>query len=245
MTCPVCNTSARTKSGRCIECARIYNHTYRQANKDSIIKWKKSYRKTHRQDINAYAKKTHQNNRTRNNLKIKIFDAYGGCRCKSCGIEDLDVLSIDHVEGGGNKHRLKEKISSGPQFYRWLKKNTYPPGYRVLCMNCQFKEVKSHRILSTNKKAICSRKKRRKTKIQTFTVYGGCRCVSCGIEDLDVLSVDHIDGGGNKHRKEVGGGHEFYCYLRKNNFPDKDKYQILCMNCQFKKERFNRAKRTR
>ncbi len=49
----------------------------------------------------------------------------------------LAALSIDHINGGGSKHR-KELGGGGTKFYRWLKKHNYPEGFQVLCMNCQF-----------------------------------------------------------------------------------------------------------
>jgi hypothetical protein len=62
-------------------------------------------------------------------------------KCQRCGFADIRALTIDHVHGGGNKHR-KELGGSGRLYY-WLKKNNYPEGYQVLCMNCQFiKEVR-------------------------------------------------------------------------------------------------------
>lgn len=67
--------------------------------------------------------------------KIAAFNAYGGCLCSGCGEQDLAVLSIDHIKGGGGKHRQEV----GANFYYWLKANRYPDGYRVLCMNCQFR----------------------------------------------------------------------------------------------------------
>ena len=68
---------------------------------------------------------------------------YGGVRCSVCGISDIDVLTIDHV-GGGASHRNKlsgkRTGASGYKFYSWLKKEGYPPGYRVLCFNCNVKD---------------------------------------------------------------------------------------------------------
>jgi len=47
----------------------------------------------------------------------------------------MDFLAIDHIEGGGGQHR--ESIGKkGTQFYSWLKENGYPPGFQVLCHNC-------------------------------------------------------------------------------------------------------------
>ena len=60
-----------------------------------------------------------------------------------------------------------------------------------------------------------------------MNAYGG-KCVCCGETIIEFLTIDHINGGGTKHRKEVVGG-RLYDWLIKNNFPEG--YQILCMNC--------------
>lgn len=41
-------------------------------------------------------------------------------------------LCIDHIDGGGNKHRAEIK----GDFYRWLIDNNFPPGFQTLCHNC-------------------------------------------------------------------------------------------------------------
>ncbi len=58
--------------------------------------------------------------------------AYGG-KCACCGEDRPEFLGIDHINGGGNKHRKEEGIHS---LSRWLRKNKYPEGFRVLCHNC-------------------------------------------------------------------------------------------------------------
>jgi hypothetical protein len=70
-------------------------------------------------------------------------------------------------------------------------------------------------------------------KIQVISHYGKGvgACVVCGEDDLNCLSIDHINGGGREHRKRIGS--HFYAWLIKNGFPEG--YQTLCMNCQFKK----------
>lgn len=69
-----------------------------------------------------------------------------------------------------------------------------------------------------------------KLKRDVLNAYGG-KCECCGITEPVFLSIDHIDGGGNDHRKEVGSGTQFYQWLRCNNYPDG--YRILCKNCNF------------
>ncbi len=55
-------------------------------------------------------------------------------------------------------------------------------------------------------------------------------CKSCGFNDERALSIDHIDGRGAAHRKQLNGVN--LCkWLVKEGYPEG--YQILCMNCQF------------
>ena len=53
--------------------------------------------------------------------------------CACCGEVMMEFLSIDHVNGGGGKHR--KEIGSA-NVYRWLRRQGYPDGFRVLCHNC-------------------------------------------------------------------------------------------------------------
>ena len=70
--------------------------------------------------------------------KILVMSHYsnGKPECACCGIKELEFLSIDHINGNGNKHRSSIKTRSGWTFYLWLKKNGFPSGYQVLCHNC-------------------------------------------------------------------------------------------------------------
>lgn len=67
--------------------------------------------------------------------KRSILDAYGGARCVCCGETHLDFLTVDHIGGWGARHR---KEIGAAALYPWLIKNGFPPGFRVLCMNCNF-----------------------------------------------------------------------------------------------------------
>lgn len=68
-------------------------------------------------------------------LRMDAIDAYGGPKCVCCNETMLEFLCIDHVKGGGSKHR-KQIGGSGTTIFQWLKSNNYPPEFRVLCMNC-------------------------------------------------------------------------------------------------------------
>ena len=57
----------------------------------------------------------------------------------------------------------------------------------------------------------------------------------CGETHLAYLTIDHKNGGGAKHRKQVGYGSNFYRYLL--TLPIQEDLQILCGNCHMAKTR--------
>lgn len=65
-------------------------------------------------------------------------------------------------------------------------------------------------------------------------------CSRCGIDDLDVLCLDHINDNGKEDRKITGMGSNFYNWLKQHNYPEG--YQVLCRNCNYKKELERRRK---
>lgn len=69
-------------------------------------------------------------------LRMEVLNAYGGAECVCCGEKRIEFLTIDHIDGGGHQHRKEIGVKAGTEFCRWLKKNNYPKGYRVLCSNC-------------------------------------------------------------------------------------------------------------
>ncbi len=76
-----------------------------------------------------------------------------------------------------------------------------------------------------------TRARKRRAREEVFAAYGG-KCTCCGESRLSFLSIDHVGGGGNAHRREIGsnGGECFYRWLKKNGYPQ-DGYQVLCFNC--------------
>lgn len=71
-------------------------------------------------------------------------------------------------------------------------------------------------------------------RLQVLAHYSsGPSCSCCGESHLEFLAIDHINGGGNQHRKEVGKGITFYRWLIKNKYPEG--FQVLCHNCNMAK----------
>lgn len=74
-------------------------------------------------------------NRKRMEERINALTMYGG-KCACCSEWRYEFLSIDHIEGGGAKHRASLNPADRRDFPRYLRKLGYPQGYRVLCHNC-------------------------------------------------------------------------------------------------------------
>lgn len=105
---------------------------YSQKQKDCLNNWRK----------NNPDKVRQQWIRQRKKLKLLVLSQYSGGSptCVRCGITDIDVLCIDHINNNGNVQRAKDNTGLGQNFYKWLKRNNYPEGYQVLCWNCNIKK---------------------------------------------------------------------------------------------------------
>lgn len=91
-----------------------------------------------------------------------------------------------------------------------------------------------------------ARRKRDKFKTKILNAYGGCKCVctgcqwhdgQCVVTHISVLTINHINGNGNSHRKSVSkdglplAGSRFYRWLEANSFPSG--FNVLCSNCNW------------
>jgi hypothetical protein len=71
-------------------------------------------------------------------FKRRVFEeGYGGAICVCCGETELTFLTMDHIDRTGRDHRIALKTLK-TTFYQWLRREGYPVGFRVLCMNCNF-----------------------------------------------------------------------------------------------------------
>lgn len=74
-----------------------------------------------------------QNGKYLRRLRHKVINAYGG-KCKCCGLNDETILTLDHPNNDGGEHR--RQLGGTQKVYMWLIRNGFPPGYRLLCWNC-------------------------------------------------------------------------------------------------------------
>ena len=70
-------------------------------------------------------------------------------------------------------------------------------------------------------------------RAQVFWHYGTV-CACCSEPETDFLTIDHIEGDGAEHRRQIGES-SLYHWLRKNGFPPG--FQTLCRNCNWAKHR--------
>jgi hypothetical protein len=87
------------------------------------------YSAEHRAELNRK-----QNERNKG-IRLATITAYGG-ECACCGERILEFLAIDHINGGGNQQKRDTGMHGGSNIYRFLRRNGWPDGYRVLCHNC-------------------------------------------------------------------------------------------------------------
>ena len=209
----------------CKRCCSEYKKKYYKDNLKRINHDKKEYHNANSQRINQRRRELHLNN------KQTVIDHYGHS-CKICGETRLAFLGLDHIDDNGVEDRKTNGTGGG--IYERLIRENFPPGYQVLCHNHNMKkEISRKRSLYVNTKgAIHERKYFAKLKEEVINHYGGkCSCPGCPVTDIDMLSMDHIKGGGTKQRKEEGitDGHSLYHKLKNENYPPG--FRVLCMNC--------------
>lgn len=98
------------RRGECKLCSKQRQNLWRLQNHEKDKQRSKSYKRRRRERVLAH---------------------YGG-KCVCCNEERYEFLTIDHINGGGRKHRREV----GEHICRWLEKNGFPEGFRVLCYNC-------------------------------------------------------------------------------------------------------------
>jgi len=116
----------RLSQGFCIKCASkphlpkgVFCFTCREDNNEkSRLKY---------ENIKHKLKEFRANNR------LVVLNYYGG-KCVCCGETTNKFLAMDHIHGGGTKHRKTEMKCSN--IYDWCIKNNFPTSMQILCHNC-------------------------------------------------------------------------------------------------------------
>ena len=217
-----------------------YDRIYYQEHSDEIKEYQRIYNEEHPEKVKESRK---------NYLQILRYNGVrvltnGTNKCSICGESRIDGLTIDHIGGGGSKH--KKEIGN---IYLWLKKNCYPTDeFQVLCMNCQMEKKITNNECHANGNLTPKQLKKRdymyywvnKLRWETLSAYSNSPipyCKVCHTTNMWHLCLDHVNGNGAEDRRKYNYfGYGLYSKLRQLGYPDKDKYQVLCYTCnQIKK----------
>ena len=122
------------------EYRRIKSKEYREKHPIQNKRRKKLYYESHKKERSEYVKKYYKK------LKLSCIDHYsnGSMQCACCGENHMDFLTMDHVNGGGMKHR--REVAAGKYIYRWIVKNNFPNLFQVLCFNCNCGRSVNHGV---------------------------------------------------------------------------------------------------
>ena len=134
------------------EAAIARRRRYYLAHCEELKRYARQYRLKNHDRIQSIDHRHYMDNRDRSlayhkthraAIKCEVMRHYSpSLTCQRCGIADLRVLSVDHIDGGGNAHKKREGTTN---IYYWLKRHGFPPGFQILCMNCQWiKKVENH-----------------------------------------------------------------------------------------------------
>lgn len=133
------------KKKKCTKCKKLrllIKFSNYKRNKDGKNSWCKKcafeYKKENLEKTNEYEK------RFRIKIKNQVFDYYGNA-CNCCYENYFKYLVIDHINGGGCKHRNELNLKAN-KFYKWLLKLIQQKtldGYKIkdfqiLCRNCNW-----------------------------------------------------------------------------------------------------------
>lgn len=155
-----------------------------------------------------------------------------GVFCVHCGFDDIRVLQIDHINGGGFKER--KALSARSIYNKVVRQETND--YQVLCINCN--QIKRHvndefrfSTLSIDLSAVSSRMRNRRIRADALKILGDC-CLYCNFSDPGALQIDHVYGGGSQDRKKKGRKQTELQIIQ----GDVESYQLLCANCNWIKK---------
>jgi hypothetical protein len=123
---------------------RETDQRYRKAHREAIRDVDRQYREAHREERNATIREKRKSgewkpsapsSRSRAKLRQQIVAALGG-KCQRCGFDDWRALQVDHINGGGTRHR--GSYVSMHRYYKDILASAQAQSgeYQLLCANC-------------------------------------------------------------------------------------------------------------
>lgn len=124
-----------------------------------------------------------------------------------------------------NKCGIEQSVD---EFYpRWRKGRA--SDLQARCSTCLGAGVKVYRDKDRPKWRKINRDSWQRVRSIVLTAYGNkCNCPGCEVTEPHFLALDHVDGGGKKHREKFGTIGIYMDVIRRG-FPSE--FQLLCHNC--------------
>jgi hypothetical protein len=113
---------------------RLKSRRYYQSNKEKFSRLAREYYQKHGDVVRANAVRTGKVLRVKQRTAVLAHYSNGTMACVQCGFSDIRALCLDHINGGGTEQRRKFK--AGGNVWFWLARHNFPPGYQILCANC-------------------------------------------------------------------------------------------------------------
>jgi hypothetical protein len=118
-----------------------YCKKYYQEHKGQFREYHQEHKEERRESCRRYYQKHKEKRLVYNRdwwkkIRNKVLSYYspGELRCACCGEKNFGFLTLDHVNQDGAEHRRLVGRSNG--VYLWIIKKGFPPGFQVLCYNC-------------------------------------------------------------------------------------------------------------
>lgn len=138
----VTNVERDWRRWECKVCTAKRVKDWNEKSKEHLRVYKQKYHQEHREEIIAkvndwVAKNPEKRKQNALNYYYRLYHeaimAYGGYRCACCGETEPLFLSIDHMNNDGKAHRT---AVGAVGVFKDLRDRGWPPGFQVLCMNC-------------------------------------------------------------------------------------------------------------
>ena len=162
------------------------------------------------------------------------------------------------MSGGFNKRKCNSnsvkrctKCGEEKPLEAFNRNKTTKDGRAYHCKKCQSAYMKTYypknreRMNENAKRAM--RKKREKVVKYVSDYVSGKKpmCLKCGMDDIRTLQIDHINAGGNSDVRSFASRATYYSHiLSLSPIEVKEKYQILCANCNWIKRYENNENST-
>jgi hypothetical protein len=160
-----------------------------------------------------------------------IAEGLGGWKCVICAVADRDVLSFDHKDGGGENERNRMGGQLPTIRYYYHNPAKAKERLQVLCANCNWKKNAPKYGQGRSRTAVWQRTAR----VALIDLLGGRTCGVCGMKDVEVLTIDHVNGGGTRERKTMKGYPPMIWYYSAHHEAARRNLQVLCRNCNWKR----------